>query len=176
MAEHQASVVVNAPVEQVYPMFTHFNDFPKFMSFVKEVTYYDDQTSHWVVDVAGRHEWDAVNTDWIPNQQIGWESTRGRENRGLVTFKPLGPGQTRVTVEVWYNPPGGVVGDIGEKLGAGDRFDHALQKDLNHFARMVEEAPPGARDPESSNYLFHRHSAASRAQTTDAQNRTMGIE
>src|SRR5690348_11045127 len=37
MADHRATVVVNAPIDQVYPMFTHFNDFPKFMSFVKEV-------------------------------------------------------------------------------------------------------------------------------------------
>ena len=48
MAEHQASVMVNAPVDQVYQMFTHFNYFPKFMHFVKEVTYYDDIRSHWV--------------------------------------------------------------------------------------------------------------------------------
>jgi len=48
MAEHRASVTVNAPVHQVYGLFTHFNDFPKFMSFVKEVTYYDEQRSHWV--------------------------------------------------------------------------------------------------------------------------------
>jgi uncharacterized membrane protein len=39
LADHQASVKVNAPVEQVYALFTHFNDFPKFMHFVKEVTY-----------------------------------------------------------------------------------------------------------------------------------------
>ena len=54
MAEHHASVAVNAPVQQVYTLFTHFNDFPKFMSFVREVTYYDDQRSHWVAQILGR--------------------------------------------------------------------------------------------------------------------------
>jgi uncharacterized membrane protein len=29
MSEQQASVVVNAPVEQVYALFSHFNDFPQ---------------------------------------------------------------------------------------------------------------------------------------------------
>jgi len=29
MAEHQASVTIDAPVEQVYALFSHFNDFPK---------------------------------------------------------------------------------------------------------------------------------------------------
>src|SRR5579872_4981582 len=86
LVEHHASITVNAPVHQVYSLFTHFNDFPKFMSFVKEVTYYDDQRSHWVAEVAGRYEWDAVNENWVEDRQIGWHSTSGLENYGRVTF------------------------------------------------------------------------------------------
>src|SRR5947199_5178369 len=111
-ASHHASVTVNAPVHQVYSLFSHFNDFPKFMSFVKEVTYYDTQNSHWVADVAGHHEWDAVNEDWIPDRQIGWRSTKGLENFGKVTFEPVNIDQTKVDVYVNYNPPAGVLGDV----------------------------------------------------------------
>src|SRR5579863_3125954 len=102
MASRHASVTVNAPVEQVYPMWTHFNDFPKFMHFVKEVTYYDDQRSHWVADVVGRHEWDAVNDPWTPNREIRWHSTDGLKNSGVVTFQSLGPNQTRIDVDITY--------------------------------------------------------------------------
>jgi len=172
-ATHHASVAVNAPVHQVYSLFTHFNDFPKFMSFVKEVTYYDNQRSHWVADVAGRHEWDAVNDNWIPDQQIGWRSTNGVENFGKVTFQPINNNQTQVDVYVNYNPPAGVLGDIGENLGVGGHFDQALQNDMTHFARMVDEAPAGALDPNSSNYLFHADSAAAKGTTTSRQNQTM---
>jgi uncharacterized membrane protein len=170
---HHASVTVHAPVHQVYSMFTHFNDFPKFMSFVKEVTYYDDQHSHWVADVVGQHEWDAVNQDWIPDRQIGWHSTSGLDNFGKVTFTPVGIDQTMVDVFVSYTPPAGVLGELGEKLGAGSRFEYALQNDLNQFAHMVDEAPPGALDPNSSSYLFHSESAAAKGKTTDRQNETM---
>ena len=90
MAEHHASVTVNAPVHQVYGLFTHFNDFPKFMSFVKEVTYYDEQRSHWVAEVVGRHEWDAINENWVEDRQIGWRSTNGMENAGRVVFESVG--------------------------------------------------------------------------------------
>ena len=173
MKEHHASVTVNAPVHQVYGLFTHFNDFPKFMSFVKEVTYYDEQRSHWVAEIAGRHEWDAVNQDWIPDRQIGWHSIKGLENTGRVTFQSLGPNQTRVDVYISYNPPAGVLGDVGEKAGVGSRFDSALQQDLTNFARMVDHAPPGALDPTSSNYLFHSGSAAAKGTTTSRQNETM---
>ncbi len=174
MAEHHVSVTVDAPVHQVYSMFTHFNDFPKFMSFVKEVTYYDDQRSHWVAEVAGRHEWDAVNENWVEDQQVGWHSTNGLENFGRVTFQPMGAQQTRVDVFINYNPPAGVLGDIGENLGVGSRFDSTLQHDLDNFARMVQQAPQGALDPASSNYLFHEGSAAAKGTTTQRQDATMG--
>ena len=173
LKEHHASVTVNAPISQVYVLFTHFNDFPKFMSFVNEVTYYDDQRSHWVADVVGRHEWDAVNENWVENRQIGWRSYNGLENTGRVTFQSVGPNMTQVDVYVAYNPPAGVLGDVGESLGAGSTFDSKLQHDLDNFARMVDQAPPGVLDPTSSNYLFHGDSAAAKGKTTDRQNATM---
>jgi len=171
--EHHALVTVNAPIHQVYSLFSHFNDFPKFMSFVKEVTYYDDQRSHWVAEVVGRHEWDAVNEDWIENRQIGWRSYNGFENAGRVTFQTVGPMQTLVDVFISYNPPAGALGDVGEKLVAGSRFENALQHDLDNFARMVDQSPPGALDPESSSYLFHSGSAAAKGTTTSRQDATM---
>jgi ribosome-associated toxin RatA of RatAB toxin-antitoxin module len=175
MAEHSAAVTVNAPVHQVYALYTHFNDYPKFMTFVKEVTYLDDERSHWVVDVVGKHEWDAVNEDWIPDQQIGWRAVDGVSNRGRVTFEPVGTDRTRVTVDVTYDPPAGVLGQLGELLGAGGQFERRLQHDLQHFATMVEQAPPGALDPTSSSYLFHAESAAAKGQTTLAQDESMGL-
>ncbi|HEX4203757.1 MAG TPA: SRPBCC family protein [Ktedonobacteraceae bacterium] len=172
-ADHHAQVTVNAPVHQVYALFSHFNDFPKFMTFVKEVTYYDDRSSHWAADVAGHHEWDAVNDTWIPDQQIGWHSTKGLENSGKVTFAPVGNNQTRIDVDLRYNPPAGILGNIGEKLGAGSHFENVLEHDLQHFARMVDEAPVGALDPNSSNYLFHGDSAAAKGKTTARQEESM---
>lgn len=174
--QHHASVTVNAPVHQVYSLFTHFNDFPKFMSFVKEVTYYDEQRSHWVAEIVGHHEWDAMNEDWIENRQVGWRSSNGFENKGRVTFQTTGPMQTRVDVYINYNPPAGVLGALGERLGAGSRFEKSLQHDLDNFARMVDQAPPGALDPESSNYLFHSGSAAAKGETTSRQNATIHDE
>jgi uncharacterized membrane protein len=176
MAEHTASVVVKAPVNQVYQLFSHFNDFPKFMSAIKEVTYHDNERSHWVANIVGAHEWDAVNENWIENKQIGWRSTDGLENSGIVRFEADGASQTRITVKINYNPPAGLLGDVGEKLGAGKHFETQLQKDLDNFAKMVDEAPAGALDPTSSAYLFHDDSAAAKGKTTKAQNATMDDE
>ena len=171
--EHHASVIVNASVHQVYNLFTHFNDFPKFMSFVKEVTYYDDQKSHWVADIIGQHKWDAINEEWIPDQQIGWHSISGLDNFGKVTFTANNVMQTTINVWINYKPPIGIIGEVGEKLLAGERFQQALQNDLTHFARMVDEAPVGALDPHSSSYLFHPASAVATGTVTERQQETM---
>jgi uncharacterized membrane protein len=173
MAQHSASAIVNAPVHQVYQLFSHFNDFPKFMSYIQEVTYYDDRRSHWVVDFLGRHEWDAVNENWIENRQIGWRSTDGLENSGTVRFSPAGDNSTRIDATIQYNPPAGWAGDVGEALGAGKKFEHTLQRDLDNFAEMVAQAPRGALDPNSSSYVFQEDSAASKGKTTSAQEATM---
>lgn len=173
MAEHSASTTVNAPVAQVYALFTHFNDFPKFMSYIKEVTYKDSNTSHWVANVVGDHGWDAVNEGWVPNQRIGWKSVEGLENSGHVSFDPLGTNETKVAVTIHYTPPAGILGQAGEALGVGKHFENRLQEDLDHFAKMVAEAPAGSLDPTSSTYLFREGSMADKGKTTEAQNATM---
>jgi Polyketide cyclase / dehydrase and lipid transport len=173
MAEHSASVTVKAPAAQVYTLFSHLNDFPKFMRFVKEVTYYDEQRTHWVVHMLKDYEWDAVNEDWIPNQQIGWRSTSGLRTSGRVKFRAMGPERTIVDVYIHYLPPTGTLGKIGDALGGGSLFDTILKEDLNHFAQMVEQAAPGALDPMSSHYLFHPRSAVASKVTTPRQNRAM---
>ena len=175
MAEytHEAAVIINAPTNQVFQLFSHFNDFPKFMSYIKEVTYKDSQTSHWVADVVGSREWDAVNENWIDGKQIGWHSIDGLENHGVVTFQPAGDSQTKVQVTLTYTPPAGMLGDVGEKIGVGSHFEKKLQTDLDHFAQLVAQTPSGALDPESSNYLFHADSAAVKGNTTAAQDATL---
>jgi ribosome-associated toxin RatA of RatAB toxin-antitoxin module len=173
MAEHFASVMVKASVHQVYELFTHFNDFPKFMSFVKEVTYYDDMRSHWVVDVGRQYEWDAINVDWIPDQQVGWRSFHGLHNSGKVKFRALGSQRTTVDVYLQYVPPSGPLGQLGETFGVGSYFATILQRDLEHFARMVENAPAGALDPMSSHYLFHDKSASRKGLVTPKQQEAM---
>jgi hypothetical protein len=173
MTEHYASVTVRAPVHQVYELFTHFADFPKFMRFVKEVTYLDEQRTHWVVHVLRDYEWVAINEDWLPDRQVGWRSSSGLKNTGKVKFRPLGPNRTMVDVYISYVPPTGPLGAVVDALSTSESFASVLDEDLHHFARMVEEAPAGALDPMSSNYLFHASSAVAAGSVTDRQKAAM---
>src|SRR5215469_13916224 len=108
--ENRASTIVPAPVDRVYELFTYFHHYPEFMRHVKNVSYYDDQNTHWVIDVAGRHEWDAINEGWQRNSRIGWRATGGLRNSGEVLFQSLGSEATCVFVRLKYDPPGGAAG------------------------------------------------------------------
>src|SRR2546427_9102705 len=63
----EKSIEVNAPLDTVYNQWTQFEDFPRFMEGVEEVTQLDDQRLHWVANVAGqRKEWHARITEQVP--------------------------------------------------------------------------------------------------------------
>lgn len=146
MGEHSASATVHAPVHEAYEFFTHFNDYPKFLSFIKKVTYHDHDRSHWVADVLGRDEWDAVNQDWKKDQQVGWSSTNGFQNVGTITFQEIGQDETRITMQINFKTPPGVQGD--------EQFQKTLEKDLTDFAQWVNSYPQGALNPNSPHYLL----------------------
>jgi uncharacterized membrane protein len=134
MVEHHASVLIPAPAQQVYALFSHLEEYPKFLSHVREVDHRPDGSSHWAVDLVGHHEWDAQDENWIEGRQIGWSSTRGLRNRGLIRFEQADSRATRVNVHIWYDPPSGTFGDLGEILGAGRVLERGLQRDLERLA------------------------------------------
>lgn len=173
-AHHHASVTVNKPIHQVYALFTHFNDFPKYMHFIEQVTYIDNMRSHWIADVAGHHEWDAVNQGWAEDRQVGWRSYNGLENEGKVTFQAMGEAETRVDVYIDYNPPMGFIGEMAENMGVGSKFENDLQHDLENFASMVQATPQQQTDPTFSGYIYNSDSAAAEGTSTSSQDATMG--
>ena len=166
MAEHSASIMVKAPIHQVYALFTHFNDFPKFMSFVKEVTYYDDRRSHWVVKAFNEYEWDAVNENWKPDEQIGWRSTRGLNNSGVVKFHALGPERTSVDVYIRYSVPSGSLGTVGERLGMNAYFDVISKKILYTLRVWLKRHHPAHSIP-----CLHTTSSMTRVQPAKERSR-----
>ncbi len=143
MSSITKSIDVNVPVRTAYDQWTQFESFPEFMEGVESITQLDDKTLHWKVKVAGdESEFDATITEQIPDERVAWKSISGKENAGVVTFHRLGEGQTKVTVQMEYEPDG-VAENVGSKLGLDDR---RVQGDLERFKEFIESrgAPTGA--------------------------------
>lgn len=139
MAHVEKSIEVQKPVEQVYAQWTQFEDFPEFMENVEEVKQLDDKHLEWKAKIAGtERQWKAEIVEQQPNQVIAWRSTTGDKNNGKVQFQPIN-GQTKITLALDYDPPGGVAGEIGDKLiqAAPGR----VENDLKRFKKFIEERP-----------------------------------
>src|SRR4051812_13553896 len=140
MPDLGSSVDVDRPVGQVYDAWSRLEDLPQILPGVVSVRALDERSSHWVVVVAReRREVGAVVIDQLPDARISWESRSGTpHHQGAVTFRPLSPEATRVTVELTWQPDG-LFDRLGHRLGLVSR---QVQKDLEAFKRHVETTHP----------------------------------
>lgn len=137
MSEIQDSVEVNVPVRTAYNQWTQFEDFPQFMTGVREVQQLDNQRLHWRAEIMGKDlEWDSKITKQVADRMIAWESIGGTpRNSGYVEFSPIAPGKTKVTVHIDYEPEG-LLENVGSALGVASA---RLHSDLEHYKDFLEK-------------------------------------
>jgi len=136
----QKTLYIDAPVEQVYAFWRNYENFPVFMSHVREVEDLGAGRSRWSVSGPGGVPivWTAVLTQQVPDQVIAWRSESGSmlENAGVIRFLPAGTG-TRVNLRFCYYPPAGGAGQaVAELLGSDPRAK--LNEDLGRMKDLLE--------------------------------------
>ena len=136
----ESSVVVEAPVSQVFNYWRTLENLPNFMSNIEEVRNIGNRRTHWRVKgpLGAKLEFDAQTTQEQENQTIAWESLDGNiDTSGEVRFQELGPDRTRVEVSLNYaDPPGGKLGEVGAKLVANPQV--LVDQDLQNFKEIIE--------------------------------------
>lgn len=141
----EESVEVDAPIAAVYAQWTRFEDFPKFMEGIDEVTQTSDRRLRWRASIAGQErEWDADVTEQHPEERVAWASTSGKTNAGVVTFHKLDETKTRVMLQLDVEVEG-VVEKVGDAVGAIDR---RARGDLQRFKELVEAHESAGVRPE----------------------------
>ena len=137
------SIIVKADPQQVFTLWSNFENFPQFMDHVKEVKREGDKKSAWTVSglLGSSIHWTAEMTRMEENKRIGW-STKDRKGSvttsGQVTFNPLPDGQTEITVVMQYSAPGGKAGKAVASLLANP--EKRLEEDLRNFKSFAEGA------------------------------------
>jgi len=131
----EETIEVEVPVRTAYDQWTQFEEFPRFMEGVEEVTQLDDTHVRWRASIGGdTEEWDAEITEQQPDQRVAWKATDGKQNAGVVTFQPLGAERTRVIVRMDWEDEG-----MLEKAGSMLGFDsRRVQGDLERFKELIE--------------------------------------
>lgn len=136
MSQVQETVDVDVPVTTAYNQWTQFESFPEFMGGVESVTQTSDTMTHWVTKIGGvEREFDAEITEQHPDERVAWRSIGGEvQHAGVVTFHRLSDTQTRVAVQIDWEPKGAV-----EKIGAAVGVDDARVKaDTKKFKAFIE--------------------------------------
>jgi uncharacterized membrane protein len=135
MSTVEKHIDVELPVTTVYNQWTQFEEFPEFMAGVERVSQLDDTRLHWVAEIAGaKREWDAEIVEQVPDERVAWRSLDGTGNAGVVTFLPVGPQSTRVTLELVFEPEG-ITETVGDKLGFVSK---QAEGDLKRFKEFIE--------------------------------------
>jgi uncharacterized membrane protein len=156
--ELEKSIRIDASPDEVYDMWTNYENFPRFMSHVVEVRDLGRRRSHWVVQgpAGTQFEFDSVLTEQTKNRRLAWRSEPGAQipNAGSVEFEPY-RGGTRVTVRLSYSPPAGALGHGLAALFGSDPKGQ-MDDDLARMKQYIERGtiPHDAAQREKSGSRF----------------------
>jgi uncharacterized membrane protein len=139
--EIDKSMHILAPVQEVFQFWSMFENFPRFMSHLKEVSDLGGGRSRWVAEgPAGTSvSWDAELTDYKTNECLAWRSVPGStiNSEGTVRFSPAPNGGTSVHVHMCYCPPAGVLGHgVAWLFGADPKSE--MDDDLVRLKSLLE--------------------------------------
>ena len=139
----QKTIVINAPVGQVYAFWSLYENFPRFMSRVYEVSSSERRPmqSHWkVAGPAGTTvEFDSEVTRAVPNTLIAWGTLPGSPvaHAGVVRFDQEPDGRTRVHIRMSYTPPAGWLGhEVAATFGVDPKS--SMDADLARMKTLIE--------------------------------------
>lgn len=135
------AVTIDRTPEDLYAFWRNFENLPRFMENIHEVSPREGDLTHWVVkSPSGAAEWDSQILDDIPNRRISWCSVERADvdNAGFVEFKPGPSGRgTEVRALVSFNAPGGAAGRIIAAMMQKDPHIQA-KRDLRRFKQLME--------------------------------------
>ncbi|MFL5826104.1 MAG: SRPBCC family protein [Thermoleophilaceae bacterium] len=139
----QQDIDIGVPLKTVYNQWTQFEDWPKFMHRVDQVSQEDETHLSFKTKIWGiSKEFKAEIVEQRPDERIKWRVTEGVTHTGVVTFHELAPRLTRVELNLDVEP-----GSLLEKAARGMRHvKRAVRADLARFKAYVlmEEEETGS--------------------------------
>jgi uncharacterized membrane protein len=132
MSTAEGSILVKAPIGNVYRQWLRFEDFPKFMTAVKEVQKLD--ANHFFIAVAyngKRHEGMLEIMLRVPERRLAWRVLAGKSScdhlaTGVVSFTSRSDRSTSVTLKV------------SSSFGGSRTVSRRVDRYLHNFKKLVE--------------------------------------
>jgi uncharacterized membrane protein len=132
----EKSIEIGAPVSEVFSAWADLSSLPQRISTIRSVTRSGDHF-RWEIEVAGQSfAWDAVVTQFIPLQALGWKSLSGPKHSGRITFSPLRE-DTLLHVQMNYAPPLGRASAIMAPVE--EQLESYVEHALHEFKASIEK-------------------------------------
>ena len=118
----EESIVVNAPVADLYERWLVFEDYPKFITAIKRVRKLDENHFSALLSFNGRqHEATLEVMLRVPQRRLAWRTLADQRAAdhlaaGVVSFVPLSDKSTCVTMKLTSSFGGAVSNRIGKYL------------------------------------------------------------
>jgi uncharacterized membrane protein len=103
----EKSIIVNAPVAQVYEEWLRFEDLPKFIKSLGEVERIDDKHFSFRSRRDGKEQRGIIEVvRQIPERRIAWRTIADGVGLGVVSFEPRSENVTEITLKLRsvFNP------------------------------------------------------------------------
>jgi len=89
----EKQVHIRADPEAVFDLITRVEEFPAYVSLLREVTPVGPNTYHWSIRVIGIElSWDGIITERVRPRRFAWKSLSGQPNAGAYELRPDGDG------------------------------------------------------------------------------------
>src|SRR5438093_12429192 len=97
----EKSIVVNAPVAEVYQRWLRFEDLPKFIKSLGEVERIDDKHFSFSTVRDGKEQRGVIEViRQIPERKIAWRTIADGDGLGVVSFEPRSDTATEITLKL----------------------------------------------------------------------------
>ncbi len=141
--EHTVISRINAPVEQVWNVWSDLEAMPLWMTWIESVKPLDNETktlpdlTEWTLSANGfRFKWKAQINERVAQQRLKWSSVGGLPTKGSVQFEEEG-NTTFVKLIISYELPKALARFMKEDI-LGKLVTNELQNNLDNFKNLVE--------------------------------------
>lgn len=140
MSMVQQAIEVSAPLHTVYEQLAAFENYPRFMTGVRQVTAVGSDQTHWIMDVDGkRREFDAQIIERSPDERVSWSTMEGPLLAETITLRPMGETKTQIVAQLEAD----IAFLMPSDRHGQESLNRRLKDDLTTFKGLVESGVLG---------------------------------
>ncbi|AEV88770.1 hypothetical protein ACWT_7761 [Actinoplanes sp. SE50] len=142
MSMVQQAIEVSAPLHTVYEQLAAFENYPRFMTGVRQVTTTGGDQTHWIMEVDGkRREFDAQIIERSPDERVSWSTMEGPLLAETLTLRPMGETKTQIVAQLEAD----IAFLMPSDRHGQESLNRRLKADLTTFKGLVESGVLGGR-------------------------------